>query len=128
MPLSLCEWTLKVAGYGEFALGPMDPPSLLDLRRSYEASDVYEPLRRFFKRISRWHEIMQQWENEGAPLDRRPPKLVRRLMRCIISRADVLATTPHASREKDFRKFSKMAKITFCDEAGAMTLPAVLLA
>jgi hypothetical protein len=106
----------------------MDPPSLLDLRRSYEASDLYEPLRRFFKRISRWHEIMQQWENEGAPLDRRPPKLVRRLMRCIISRADVLATTPHASREKDFRKFSKMAKITFCDEAGAMTLPAVLLA
>jgi uncharacterized membrane protein YgcG len=129
MPLSLCEWTLKLVHYGDFSLAPLDPESLRELQDEYETHEYYEPLRRLFGGKSTWRDIMKEWADGGEIEQRKPSTLLRMLMKCILSRADVLATTPHATRDGDYWKFCRdIAKVTIVDEAGATTIPQALLA
>jgi hypothetical protein len=130
MPLSLCEWTLKVVKYRNFALDQQfTPSSLIKLSKTYQANDLYEPLRRFFQEKATWAEIWREWEASGEEEALKPSNLVKALMDCVLSTADVLAITPHACRDGMYWRFIRAhAKISVCDEAASTTIPGVLLA
>ncbi|KAI8243982.1 hypothetical protein K4K55_006579 [Colletotrichum sp. SAR 10_96] len=133
MPLSVAEWVLKIVGFGNYRLNTHDSGKLHDLRLQYLALPAYDPLRRFFACGKSWDDIVTDWEtNYPGPNDsdlmRKPENLLSNLMTSLISRADVLATTPHVAKDNAYICFTRqIAKASVLDEAGAMNVPQALL-
>ncbi|KAL3297892.1 DNA helicase [Colletotrichum asianum] len=133
MPLSVAEWVLKIVGFGNYRLNTDDSGELHDLRLQYLALPAYDPLRRFFADGKSWDDIVTEWETtypdpNDADLMRKPDNLLRNLMTSLISRADVLATTPHVAKDNAYICFTRqIAKASVLDEAGAMNVPQALL-
>ncbi|KAJ5015704.1 hypothetical protein K4K57_012852 [Colletotrichum sp. SAR 10_99] len=133
MPLSVAEWVLKIVGFGNYRLNTHDSGKLHDLRLQYLALPAYDPLRRFFACGKSWDDIVTDWETKypgpnDSDLMRKPENLLSNLMTSLISRADVLATTPHVAKDNAYICFTRqIAKASVLDEAGAMNVPQALL-
>ncbi|KAI8269435.1 hypothetical protein K4K58_001676 [Colletotrichum sp. SAR11_239] len=133
MPLSVAEWVLKIVGFGNYRLNTHDSGELHDLRLQYLALPAYDPLRRFFGGGKSWDDIVTEWKTyypgpNDADLMRKPDNLLNNLMTSLISRADVLATTPHVAKDNAYICFTRqIAKASVLDEAGAMNVPQALL-
>ncbi|KAK3936436.1 hypothetical protein QBC46DRAFT_345653 [Diplogelasinospora grovesii] len=105
MPLPVCEWTRKIVIHGSSKLGPDDARCLFSLRDDFERIEAYAGLRRFFS-------------DSDLPLEKKPGRLI--LMQCVVICADVLCTTPHASRDDNYWKFNRdVAKVSVADKRGA---------
>ncbi|KAH9239426.1 hypothetical protein K456DRAFT_934804 [Colletotrichum gloeosporioides 23] len=133
MPLSVAEWVLKIVGFGNYRLNTHDSGELHDLRLQYLALPAYDPLRRFFGGGKSWDDIVTEWKTHypgpnDADLMRKPDNLLSNLMTSVISRADVLAATPHVAKDNAYICFTRqIAKASVLDEAGAMNVPQALL-
>ncbi|KAJ0320314.1 hypothetical protein Brms1b_003340 [Colletotrichum noveboracense] len=133
MPLSVAEWVLKIVGFGNYRLNTHNSGELHDLRLQYLALPAYDPLRRFFGGGKSWDDIVTEWKTHypgpnDADLMRKPDNLLSNLMTSVISRADVLAATPHVAKDNAYICFTRqIAKASVLDEAGAMNVPQALL-
>ena len=122
-PLSVCEWTLKVVGFDDYDLDPLDHARLWEIRKDFQTSRRVEPLRRFFRGEVFWEEI-----DLDTGDDAKPSKILSSIMENIVMGADVLGTTPYGCREGIYWNFCRdVAKTSVLDEAGAMTVPDALL-
>lgn len=128
MHLSLCEWVLKLVGYQQYSLDPLDSKTLHASREDYLIYPHLRPLREFFCGEKTWKEIVQDWKTAGQTQDKHPTHLLQKLMRWILLAADVLGTTTEACDDELYAPFIKAtAKVNIVDNAETLNIPGLLM-
>jgi len=119
LPLSPCEWLLKVVHFAQFHLEEMDCPRLHSLRERFDAKPQYKGLRLFVAGDISFHEVaryLPSGKDEDTPMG-----VVRDLITEVIASADAVCTTPYTSDGKVYELFkTTIARGVVLDEAGAM--------
>ncbi|KAH9892222.1 P-loop containing nucleoside triphosphate hydrolase protein [Xylariomycetidae sp. FL2044] len=80
-------------------------------------------------------EVINEWQavHGDTPEEDRPDKprsargLIMNIMEQLLAIASVVGSTTHASMDPGIKRFTKDAKLTVLDEAGAMTIPEALI-
>lgn len=113
MPLSICEWMLKVVEFGDYKLARADSRSLHALQKDFQEWHIFSGLRKFVSGKITFKELSSSGSVTNIIKDR--------LALSILWRANVVCTTPFLATETDYLQWNvKVAKATVLDEAGAM--------
>jgi hypothetical protein len=129
MPLSVCEWTLKVMGVAKHDLYRRDPQVIYNLAEDFQEMACYDGLRRFTRGEISWDDLVAEHEEKylGQQPELAPGRLVRSIMKRVVMNADALFTTPHASRDDMYWEYNRdVAKFSVGDEAGGQFPTATL--
>lgn len=144
-PLSPCEWLLKLVGFDELKIDPLDSPKLFDLRQSFRNERRFAGLRAFVTQDIPLHKVrdfvvssgtshaapdknrkeknmtVQQERDERLRAEHWARELIEYLLVDIVESADVLCTTTHMSRDTHYGAFRESAKAVVLTDAGSMS-------
>ncbi|KAK6225857.1 hypothetical protein QIS74_01904 [Colletotrichum tabaci] len=144
-PLSPCEWLLKLVGFDELKIDPLDSPKLFDLRQSFRNDRRFAGLRAFVTQDIPLHKVrdfvvssgtshaapdknrkeknmtVQQERDERLRAEHWARELIKYLLVDIVESADVLCTTTHMSRDTHYGAFRESAKAVVLTDAGSMS-------
>lgn len=126
LPLSVCEWLLKVTGAAGFTLAQDDPEVIFALRDSYRNSERYLAIRRFVSGAVNIHEMIPLVPKDVRSRGGKNPTgydLIEELAVHVVMRANAMCTNPFTSTLPPYDKYNaEVAKATILDEAGAMQM------
>ena len=122
MPLSPCEWLLKVVGAGGYELAVEDPESLHLMRVKYLTEPRYHNLRQFVRGVLGFYASQPSAPDCKETLEE-AWKAANHLLSAIVLEADAVCTTPYLSRQTPYSYYNQdHARGVVLDEAGAMSV------
>ena len=112
MPLSPCEWLLKVVGAGGYELAVEDPESLHAMRVKYLTEPRYHYLREFVRGVLGFY-ARQPSVPECKETVEEAWKAANHLLSAIVLEADAVCTTPYLSRQPPTLIITKITRVAW---------------
>ena len=126
MHLSVCEWTLRLVGFGHYDLS-VASEEILELAAEFRFKKEYESLRCVARGEATLMEIAR---SSRTPTEEEQilRTQLKTLMQRVVAGANTVCTTPYASDEGYYKHYRKnIANAVVLDEAGSMTKTDALL-